>query len=478
MTKKKIFFASVHSPDRAPEEIIIDKRLTIGEAQECNIRASIPGVQGKQHSLIERHRSDYILYIPQNADGTITIGTSTLPIKGIIRFGLLKKKGGSYLFTLPDNNTCIVNIGNISLTFGYKEIIIPSKPKIEAVKLDRSLKRPLIAREDYSFLLILSLSAIIQFTTAGYLSTLEIKKKDPLQSIKDMPHRFARLILQPPKKEVIKKPQAAPTPDEEKKEEEKKEPEKHKEAEKKEEEKKELEKPRDAEKKKEEEVASITQPQPLITREQIREKVKSRGLLGLITAKSMPVNIPDSAIFHNIDDRMKGVKERRAGRRVEDILASLDIKDSKSMEDDISGDIGGITQGTAGPRDIGEIVKEKKNVQIEETAKGEAMQATIAAAGKRNESEVYRVIQSYIGGLKYLYNNALKKDPSLRGKVTVRLVIAIDGKIKEAGLMSSTLNAPELEEAIINRVYKWRFTEMQEGEEFITNYTFDFTPVG
>src|SRR3989338_1745540 len=320
MTKKKIFFASVHSPDRAPEEIIIDKRLTIGEAQECNIRASIPGVQGKQHSLIERHRSDYILYIPQNADGTITIGTSTLPIKGIIRFGLLKKKGDSYLFTLPDNNTCIVNIGNISLTFGYKEIIIPSKPKIEAVKLDRSLKRPLIAREDYSFLLILSLSAIIQFTTAGYLSTLEIKKKDPLQSIKDMPHRFARLILQPPKKEVIKKPQAAPTPDEEKKEEEKKE----------------LEKPREAEKKKEEEVASITQPQPLITREQIREKVKSRGLLGLITAKSMPVNIPDSAIFHNIDDRMKGVKERRAGRRVEDILASLDIKDSKSMEDDIS----------------------------------------------------------------------------------------------------------------------------------------------
>jgi len=36
----------------------------------------------------------------------------------------------------------------------------------------------------------------------------------------------------------------------------------------------------------------------------------------------------------------------------------------------------------------------------------------------------------------------------------------------------------DLKDAILKRIYRWRFDELKNAEEYTIDYTFDFAPVG
>ena len=466
MNKKKVFLVYTHRPGKEPEEIIPQKSLSLGSAQDCDIIVSIPGVPSK-HKLLEKTRSGYTLRIPMGLDGIITIGKNSLPLQGIIEFDLLKKEKDCYLFNLPKNNPASLQIGDIALIFGYKEILIPEK---QTVTLDRALRRPLISREDYTFLLILTLTALINFSAVAYLNTLKIRKAEPIEAFKTIAPRFAKLILAPSKKEVVKKPVVEPA-HEEKKEEKKKE--EVKEA------KKEEAPPKKAEVK-EEKVASAPPPSEAApsaaARERIRETVKSKGLLGVITAKARPSVIPGNSLFQEVNRSIRSIDKVGRGE-TEEALTALKAKGLESMEE-VSGNIVGGKQISIS-KDISEIIKEKKETTLlEESNKQKARPRGNAPKKTRNEGGVYRAVTTYAGGLKYLYNNALRKNPALKGKITVRLTIAPDGKVTKAELINSTINDAELEETITKRIYRWQFEELKDVDDMIIEYTFDFTQVG
>lgn len=297
-------------------------------------------------------------------------------------------------------------------------------------------KRRWIAKEDYPFLIILIISTALHFFAVIYLNTIEIKKKELEEAIRDIPHRFARLILQPPE-EIIKKVILKPVPLEKK------------------------------EAKKEEEVPLIPVKKEGIGKE---AGVRYKGLLGVIMAKAGPRDIPTAAVFRDIDKAMKDIKREEPGDRVKDVLSRLHIKEMGKME---GVSIGISKPAETQPLDTSEIVKEKKEILLEEVEKKKVVTGSFSI--KKYEAEVNTAILSYAGGLKYLYNNALRKDPSLKGAVTVKMVISSTGRAKEVVIVSSTLNSPELEEAIANRIYMWRFPAFKWGESFTTTYTFDFS---
>ena len=103
---------------------------------------------------------------------------------------------------------------------------------------------------------------------------------------------------------------------------------------------------------------------------------------------------------------------------------------------------------------------------------------TILAKRQRQEAEVYKTVRSYSGGLKYLYNTELRKNPSLKGAITVKITVSTDGRVEKAAMEKSTMNHPEFEAAVIERISLWKFKPMEDGESFTINYTFDFSPVG
>ncbi len=93
----------------------------------------------------------------------------------------------------------------------------------------------------------------------------------------------------------------------------------------------------------------------------------------------------------------------------------------------------------------------------------------------RDEGEMERVFQKNKGALYSIYNRALRKDPTLEGKVVVELTIAPNGKVTQCRIISSELNTPDLERKIVSRIKLFKFKSA--NVPVITfEYPIDFLP--
>ena len=79
-----------------------------------------------------------------------------------------------------------------------------------------------------------------------------------------------------------------------------------------------------------------------------------------------------------------------------------------------------------------------------------------AVAGRTDE-EIQIVFDRYKAALYRLYNRELRKNPTLRGQIVLRLTIEPDGSVSFCVLQSSDMEAPALAEQVIDRVNTFDF---------------------
>ena len=114
-----------------------------------------------------------------------------------------------------------------------------------------------------------------------------------------------------------------------------------------------------------------------------------------------------------------------------------------------------------------------------------AVKSNIGTSGKgshresnrntRAEDEIALVFEKNKGAIFSLYNRALRKDPTLQGKVVLELTIAANGKVTKCRIISSELNNPSLERKLSARIKLFRFTAKQVKTITVT-YPIDFLP--
>ncbi len=93
----------------------------------------------------------------------------------------------------------------------------------------------------------------------------------------------------------------------------------------------------------------------------------------------------------------------------------------------------------------------------------------------RTEREIEQVFQKNKGAIYSIYNRALRKDPTLAGKVVIELTIAPNGRVLKCRVVSSELNSPTLERKIVARVKLFRF-KPANVQETVIKYPIDFLP--
>ncbi|MBE9559208.1 MAG: AgmX/PglI C-terminal domain-containing protein [Proteobacteria bacterium] len=94
----------------------------------------------------------------------------------------------------------------------------------------------------------------------------------------------------------------------------------------------------------------------------------------------------------------------------------------------------------------------------------------------RTDEEIQIVFDRYKSALYRIYNRQLRKNPTLQGKMVLRLTIQPDGKVSACTVDSSDMDAPELDKKIAARVKKFNFGA-KEGVPAITIlYPIDFLP--
>lgn len=93
----------------------------------------------------------------------------------------------------------------------------------------------------------------------------------------------------------------------------------------------------------------------------------------------------------------------------------------------------------------------------------------------RSREEIELVFDKNKGAIFALYNRALRRNPSLEGKLVLRLTIAPNGVVTFCEIVSSELGDAELERKLVQRVKLFRFLA-KDVEAITTTKPIDFFP--
>jgi TonB family protein len=98
-----------------------------------------------------------------------------------------------------------------------------------------------------------------------------------------------------------------------------------------------------------------------------------------------------------------------------------------------------------------------------------------SAMASRSREEIEMIFDKNKGAIYALYNRALRRDPTLQGKLVLRLTIEPSGAVTFCEIVSSELGDSELERKLVQRVKLFRFPD-KDVAPVTTTKPIDFFP--
>jgi hypothetical protein len=106
---------------------------------------------------------------------------------------------------------------------------------------------------------------------------------------------------------------------------------------------------------------------------------------------------------------------------------------------------------------------------------GVARRTGTSGKASRSREEIELVFDKNKGAIFALYNRALRMDPTLEGKLVLRLTIAPNGQVTACEIVSNELDDADLERKLVQRVMLFRF-DAKDVEPVTTTKPIDFFP--
>ena len=203
-----------------------------------------------------------------------------------------------------------------------------------------------------------------------------------------------------------------------------------------------------------------------------KQKVAKKAVasVGLVSMAAELNDLRDSFDLSEIEDEPL----TKAGKTKTQDFSSPTVITSTAMKSS-----GGIKSSQLSKSTGGSKLASRKTTKVSSNIDtGPAKQtAKRSKSGKliRPEFEIEQVFQKNKSAIYAIYNRALRKDPTLQGKVVIELTIAPNGSVIKARILSSDLNNPKLERKLISRVKLFRFKPGNMGKVTV-KYPIDFLP--
>ncbi len=96
----------------------------------------------------------------------------------------------------------------------------------------------------------------------------------------------------------------------------------------------------------------------------------------------------------------------------------------------------------------------------------------------RTDEEIQIVFDRYKASLYRIYNVELRKDPTLRGKMLMRISIEASGEVSLCKVETTDLASPELVDRIVERIKRFNFGPKEGVQRVTILYPIDFLPAG
>jgi TonB family protein len=136
-----------------------------------------------------------------------------------------------------------------------------------------------------------------------------------------------------------------------------------------------------------------------------------------------------------------------------------------------------LSRNTGGAGDgIGGVEFSRVESSIGSDFYGEEAPLSSGPGPSRTDEEIQIVFDRYKSALYRIYNRELRKNPTLQGKMVLRLTIEPDGKVSACSVDSSDMDAPDLDKKIADRVKKFNFGAKDGVPAITILYPIDFLP--
>jgi protein TonB len=109
------------------------------------------------------------------------------------------------------------------------------------------------------------------------------------------------------------------------------------------------------------------------------------------------------------------------------------------------------------------------------TGAGGTLHRSGSGKASRSIEDVKIVFDRNKGSIYAIYNRALREEPSLQGRIVLKLTIAASGSVVECRIVSSELHTPELEGKLLARIRQFDFGA-KDVDPMIVTWPVDFLP--
>ena len=202
-----------------------------------------------------------------------------------------------------------------------------------------------------------------------------------------------------------------------------------------------------------------------------KEQVKSKGILAFRESFANRASIKPTAELGS-QARVRNAGEDAVGRPERLMVASLAPGSSGGINlSDISRDVGG-----GGGDGLEGVALARVASSI---GGGDGPNRPLSGGGVsagRTDEEIQIVFDRYKAALYRLYNRELRKDPTLRGQLVLRLTIEPDGSVSFCELHTSDMDAPTLAQQVVGRVQTFDFGAKEDIVAITIIYPIDFLP--
>lgn len=200
-----------------------------------------------------------------------------------------------------------------------------------------------------------------------------------------------------------------------------------------------------------------------------REQVKSKGILAFRDSFASRSNLRSTTQLGS-QARMSNAGENAVGRPERSMITTSAPGSSGGINlAAISRDVGGGGQGIDGVQ-IGQVASSIGG------AVGADRPLSGGAFAGRTDEEIQIVFDRYKSALYRLYNRELRRNPTLRGQLTLRLTIEPGGSVSLCVLESSNMDAPVLTQQVVDRVRTFDFGAKEDIVAITIIYPIDFLP--
>ena len=211
------------------------------------------------------------------------------------------------------------------------------------------------------------------------------------------------------------------------------------------------------------------EPQVAVLSEQeVKEKVRTRGILAFRDSIASRAALSATAQLGS-QARVRAIDEDAINRPQRSMVGTgAPGLDSGINLGDISRDVseGATVAGI-------EVTRVASSIETEGTIARPQVSAALAG---RTDEDLQIVFDRYKATLYRLYNRELRRDPRLRGQMVIKLTIEPDGSVSSCVVQSSTLQAPQLEAQVVERVRAFDFGSIEGIDAMTIIYPIDFMP--